>query len=71
MLQVLPDEPELGLQRYCRRCDDWYPLDAEFWFRLGTTKITCRACQREWNRLWYERLMATDPERRRAYQRVA
>ena len=25
------DDPELGTLRYCRRCDEWWPMDAEFW----------------------------------------
>jgi len=23
-------DPDLGTVRYCRRCDDWWPMDAEF-----------------------------------------
>jgi hypothetical protein len=28
---LLPDEPELGVQRYCRKCDEFWPDDLEFW----------------------------------------
>ena len=24
-------DDELGPVRYCRRCDEWWPMDAEFW----------------------------------------
>ena len=28
---VTTEDPELGTLRYCRRCDEWWPMDAEFW----------------------------------------
>jgi hypothetical protein len=63
-MAVLDHEPELGQQRYCRRCEEWWPFTAEFWRPVRTT-WTCRACQREWNRLWGERNI----ERRRYHWR--
>ena len=48
---VLPDEPELGEQRYCRSCDEWWPNDAEFFgstvCRDGYVRTWCRACRLE------------------------
>lgn len=49
-----PHVPErmtmLGIERRCRYCEEWYPLDAEFFTpdpkcRLGFTS-QCRACLR-------------------------
>lgn len=38
-------DDELGLLRYCKRCDDWYPLDREFWyFDKRPGHVACRAC---------------------------
>jgi hypothetical protein len=31
-LAVLPAEPELGPQKRCTVCGDWWPLDPEFWY---------------------------------------
>lgn len=68
-LQVLPDEPELGLQRWCARCEEWWPLGREFWYVHPTdrTRVQCRACLRESSRRWNER----NPERRRHMWREA
>ena len=45
---------ELGPERLCIRCDEWWPDDGEFWYRLGTRWQTCKACQREWNREYHQ-----------------
>ena len=34
-------------ERYCRRCVEWWPDDAEFWYLHGTGKQMCKACQKE------------------------
>ena len=26
------EDPELGTERYCRGCDEWWPDDNEFWY---------------------------------------
>lgn len=46
---------EDGPERYCRKCDDWWPDDAEFWRDWGTAKQACMACHRYANRRAYER----------------
>ena len=38
---VIPGEEELGPQRQCLACGDWYPADKEF-FERG--RLQCRAC---------------------------
>ncbi len=42
---------EIGPERYCYGCREWWPDDAEFWYvqPLGTS--VCRACQRASHRL--------------------
>lgn len=38
---------DLGLVRFCRRCDAWYPLDEEFWYRERKRPhiFHCLACK--------------------------
>ena len=31
-MSVTRTDDELGPMRYCVRCDEWWPLDAEFWY---------------------------------------
>lgn len=31
-LSLVPGEEEIGPQRRCIVCGDWWPLDAEFWY---------------------------------------
>jgi hypothetical protein len=62
------EEDGLGLVVYCRRCDEWWPTDAEFW-RMRRHAMECRACVRERERLRYRRAMA-DPARREARRAV-
>ncbi len=63
-------------ERHCRRCDEWWPDDAEFW-RIARLSVkgqpikVCLACHREWNRRGHERRMATDPEKERSRRREA
>lgn len=69
---VRPDEPELGPQRFCRRCAEWWPFTAEFWQAIrGGTTWACRACVREWNRAWYTRAVTRSRQALRAGWRVA
>lgn len=28
---IVDTDPDLGPVRYCARCDEWWPQDAEFW----------------------------------------
>ena len=32
---VVAGEEELGVQRRCPRCGDWWPLDATFWINVS------------------------------------
>lgn len=52
-------DPELGLVRYCKKCDDWWPLDSEFWyFEAGRPGAAhCKAC-------WWETKRAADDRRK-------
>lgn len=50
---VVPEEVELGPQRRCTRCGDYWPADPEFFYtrRHGTELHSwCRACWGEWHR---------------------
>ena len=29
--RIVAMDDDLGPVRYCRRCDEWWPMDAEFW----------------------------------------
>src|SRR5258707_1142075 len=56
-LEMVDDE--LGLVRYCRRCEEWQPLDEEFWYfetRGGSRVPHCRTCKRSGKSGQYERL---------------
>ncbi|PIL90751.1 hypothetical protein CA950_15390 [Acinetobacter pittii] len=45
-------ETELGTEKLCIHCQEYYPMDEEFFFRKGHTKkdgaqafcATCKAC---------------------------
>ncbi len=60
---MLSIDPELGPMRYCRRCDEWWPDDAEFWVTWRSTDgyihHACRCCWRERNRAYSQRRSAT------------
>jgi hypothetical protein len=30
-VRLVDDDPILGPVRYCGRCEEWWPLDREFW----------------------------------------
>ena len=43
--RFISDDPDLGPVRYCRRCEEWWPMDAEFWsvqVRPAGTRNTSR-----------------------------
>jgi hypothetical protein len=46
---IVKGEEELGRQRYCRTCDEWWPDDEEFFGRTrcrdGYVRSWCRACR--------------------------
>lgn len=46
---ILPGEEELGHQRYCKSCREWWPDDEEFFGRTlcrdGYVRSWCRACR--------------------------
>lgn len=38
-------EGELGLEKLCTKCDDWWPADSEFfWTSNGRLHYCCKAC---------------------------
>lgn len=41
----------LGLERWCHRCDEYWPVDTDFWFWQPSSSAriswVCRACYRE------------------------
>jgi hypothetical protein len=39
-----------GPERYCRRCDEWWPLVFEFWYQPGERYQKCRTCSNEASR---------------------
>ena len=46
-------ETELGTERQCARCLDYWPLDDEFWYfdkRTGHVMGDCKACWTELKR---------------------
>lgn len=50
MIPVRRRTTELGTERYCRRCHEWWPEDDEFWNGVGGRYVKCRACAR-----WFAR----------------
>lgn len=40
-----------GLEKYCAKCDEWWPADAEFFFSdptgIAGLFYCCKACYRE------------------------
>ena len=39
---VVPGEEELGVQKRCHSCGEWWPLDSDFWyvmFRAGRLSV--------------------------------
>lgn len=41
-----------GLEKHCKRCEEWWPADTEFFFSdpggQGGLFYCCKACYREW-----------------------
>ena len=52
MKSKLRVDPELGVVRYCSRCNEDWPADDEFFYRGRTM---CRACTLEENQHFYWR----------------
>lgn len=48
-------DPELGTVRLCPRCDEWWPLDVEFWYRQRRNADGfgpwCKACVEDGKRV--------------------
>ncbi len=42
---------EIGPERHCRGCREWWPDDAEFWYVQPKGTSVCRACQQVSHRL--------------------
>ena len=42
-------ETELGIERWCFRCHEWWPEDGEFWYfdTRGNVMGPCKACWQE------------------------
>ena len=40
-------DPERGMLMLCRPCDEWWPMDSEFWYEepLRPGVYQCRACR--------------------------
>lgn len=53
---IVPGEEELGPQRWCGHCEEFHPLDREFWqtTRMGRG-LVCRAAAADANRRALER----------------
>ena len=53
MPATIPGEEEVGVQKRCTRCGDWWPPDTDFWFLVTkargrrTLHSWCRACNYE------------------------
>ena len=48
---------ELGKERWCPRCSEWWPADGEFFYTTGNAGSGqlmgwCKACYTEWRRQW-------------------
>lgn len=49
-MRAIRIETELGIERLCRRCDEYWPEDDSFWFfQDGKVMGHCKAC-------WSERI---------------
>ena len=55
---------DIGVTRYCPRCDEWWPLDAEFWYVIAPRKrapwreYRCKGCTSHGWTAWRERRTA-------------
>ena len=45
-------ETELGTERLCTWCGEWWPQDEEFWYfqKGGAVMGRCKACWSDWKR---------------------
>lgn len=62
---------DVGFERRCPTCTDWWPITLEFWEKRWTAR--CKACIRVWQRANARRRYAADPvyaEDRRASSRL-
>lgn len=52
MTGIVPTEPELGVQRRCSRCREWWPADPEFFYHDTPDRLHswCKACWAEYHR---------------------
>lgn len=43
---------EIGLEKKCGRCGEYWPADGEFWYSEGTRGLSkwCKACYEEWRK---------------------
>ena len=43
---------ELGEEKQCHRCHEFWPVDTEFWYSEGKRGLSrwCIACYQEWRR---------------------
>ncbi|MGA0610525.1 hypothetical protein [Caldimonas sp. KR1-144] len=43
---------DLGAEKYCTRCNEWWPADGEFFYSdptgLAGLFYCCKACYQEW-----------------------
>jgi hypothetical protein len=53
---------DLGFERRCPVCHDWWPLALDFWDRRWSTR--CRACIRAWKRETQNRRYREDEQYR-------
>ena len=54
-------DPELGPVRWCAACQDWWPMDEEFWYlrqRPWGMAFVCKGCARGARRRYEERRAA-------------
>lgn len=64
-------DPELGRQKLCPGCDEWWPLDDEFWYRYVPRRRSpywsarCRACLLETSAAKYRASRGDQPLRER------
>ena len=63
-------DPELGTEKYCNGCGEWWPLDDEFYYHYpptsryaGRFQSMCRACLVERQAAAQRRLRAIRRER--------
>ena len=50
---IVPGEEELGIQRQCQRCRDWWPFDDEFWPILAAAGTPYQVRSPHGQRQWY------------------